>query len=776
MAVTEEQVAAAEAKREITPAEAAAIREVNELPPAAGGALTPAGETVVTPPAAVAGLSLLPSATNIRPLVDPRGAPLTDVLPPALPAPGPTEGVDITGGIGERFAALPGQIAADPFGAVMALRTGDLRRLGGGSEAAPAAPETVAAEDIVSATAAPAAIPAEAPPPAATVGPAEPEAQGGFGGTSQVVADIRPEPVRVGGQTIEEIQAEVDRILAGEGTPEAKITAIEELRKLRTLQEEGAQAGVAATEALVTETQKAQGVVQTAAGARAESERLRQEGLRGVEGMFVEESGQIREQQNRERQEAQGAIKGIRDAEAGTIALSETLFEKFRTDDNAITEELKTTKQADFWDDKSVGDRILASISLFLGGLGAGLTGTPNFALQIIESEIARDVERQKEEFNRLESRQQALRSGYALRSNRTTALLDQYQRQEGQIYNDLNNNLALAESLRTITPEIIDIKRSGAADARINDAAIFADALRVADNMVETLKLTQAGEEAKGRADLLQQELRVRIADKIDAANVEVARLAQRDREFRAQAYIGTVNQLAADQRNRETIAAQNQRALLGAVVTTRGQDIAAEKEAGRLGLALAIEARLGTGSSDPLANMPNNAKLQVADLDGLAINLDQLERDFNEDTGPFSLLTQFIPGTPSAIFNKKQQLFVTEFLKAMQGSRPSDFDMKVYREIIPQAKTLGWTADAMFQQLREQLANRRAALVNAFQAQGNAGVQAQMTAFEQTSNREFTLADGTKGFVSEGFLGDPFQFTPDVAPAEEATPIPTL
>lgn len=46
-----------------------------------------------------------------------------------------------------------------------------------------------------------------------------------------------------------------------------------------------------------------------------------------------------------------------------------------------------------FWSDKSTGDKIMASVAIFLGGLGGG----PNQALQVIDNAIQRDIESQKQ-------------------------------------------------------------------------------------------------------------------------------------------------------------------------------------------------------------------------------------------------------------------------------------------------------------------------------------------------------------------------------------------
>lgn len=78
---------------------------------------------------------------------------------------------------------------------------------------------------------------------------------------------------------------------------------------------------------------------------------------------------------------------------------------QFEKDQAARMEKLDTlTDQAanakidtnHYWADKTTGDKVLAGISILLGGLGAGLTGGPNIALQMIDKAITRDIDAQK--------------------------------------------------------------------------------------------------------------------------------------------------------------------------------------------------------------------------------------------------------------------------------------------------------------------------------------------------------------------------------------------
>lgn len=57
-----------------------------------------------------------------------------------------------------------------------------------------------------------------------------------------------------------------------------------------------------------------------------------------------------------------------------------------------------------YWNNLSTGQRVSASIGLFLGGIGSGLTGQPNPALHILDKAIDRDIESQKIDLGKKET------------------------------------------------------------------------------------------------------------------------------------------------------------------------------------------------------------------------------------------------------------------------------------------------------------------------------------------------------------------------------------
>ena len=147
---------------------------------------------------------------------------------------------------------------------------------------------------------------------------------------------------------------------------------------------------------------------------------------------------------------------------------------------------------------------------------------------------------------------------------------------------------------------------------------------------------------------------------------------------------------------------------------------------------------------------------------------NLQDTIADYKKSAGKFSLITEKIWGTPSNIYNETRKNFVIAYLKAIQGSRPSDYDMKFYLDLIPKASTLSWKADAMFAALLRTVENSEKAMIEAFEQGGVDGVAALNAEWAEKSDTEVTLPvgwidqnpdsptfgkdiGGTKGFVSK-------------------------
>jgi hypothetical protein len=57
-------------------------------------------------------------------------------------------------------------------------------------------------------------------------------------------------------------------------------------------------------------------------------------------------------------------------------------------------------KQGNYWGSMDTGGKVMAGLAMALGGIGAGMTGGPNYALQIINKAIEDDLDAQKENRN----------------------------------------------------------------------------------------------------------------------------------------------------------------------------------------------------------------------------------------------------------------------------------------------------------------------------------------------------------------------------------------
>lgn len=90
-----------------------------------------------------------------------------------------------------------------------------------------------------------------------------------------------------------------------------------------------------------------------------------------------------------------------KEQEMAEMRRQQEIFDRSQEIDNAAKEIGSQKIDANrFWANKSTGDKILAGISLFLGGFAQGAFGAPNNALQIINRAIDRDIDEQKANFS----------------------------------------------------------------------------------------------------------------------------------------------------------------------------------------------------------------------------------------------------------------------------------------------------------------------------------------------------------------------------------------
>lgn len=68
-----------------------------------------------------------------------------------------------------------------------------------------------------------------------------------------------------------------------------------------------------------------------------------------------------------------------------------------------LSQDIATSKidPSSFWHSRDTGQKVLASIGLILGGISAGITGGPNYAQQVIDKAIEKDVDAQEKNLGR---------------------------------------------------------------------------------------------------------------------------------------------------------------------------------------------------------------------------------------------------------------------------------------------------------------------------------------------------------------------------------------
>jgi len=105
-----------------------------------------------------------------------------------------------------------------------------------------------------------------------------------------------------------------------------------------------------------------------------------------------------------------------KEAEAQQKKMAEDLATQKKTYDTAYTAIDNENKQltqdvmgakidpSRIWANASTGNKVLAGIGILLSGIGSGLTGQPNLAMQVIDKTIDRDIDAQKAELGKKET------------------------------------------------------------------------------------------------------------------------------------------------------------------------------------------------------------------------------------------------------------------------------------------------------------------------------------------------------------------------------------
>lgn len=118
----------------------------------------------------------------------------------------------------------------------------------------------------------------------------------------------------------------------------------------------------------------------------AEQERQRIEGERQKQAAELQDASNQRQQQLfNEAQERYKAVTANQEGLANDIANGKIDASRW-------------------WDSRSTGQKVSATIGMILGGIGAGMTGGPNQALDIIQNSISRDIDAQKANLGKKQS------------------------------------------------------------------------------------------------------------------------------------------------------------------------------------------------------------------------------------------------------------------------------------------------------------------------------------------------------------------------------------
>lgn len=450
------------------------------------------------------------------------------------------------------------------------------------------------------------------------------------------------------------------------------------------------------------------------------------------------------------RQAANNTARDAGTARKEAIALAqETAKDEERRYSNTTQEleqELADKKIVDYWADKSMGNRLMAALAIGMGAYAASMNGGPNTALQIIQGQIERDVDRQKFEFEKAQGKLRRHDSLYgriwekrdrdrAAANEEYGAVLDKVSMDYQTIGFDLDMkkdamNLALTDE---------QLSR------QVRDEAVSM-AMRDMQLTVEGIKANTASQAVQADADVLSSEFATRQANLV--MNLEEQRAARRqNNEQFVQSQLMQYEKMAQDQTQFETSLAANEHWKNVDAVLELRKIIGTEKTNALKGI-IAYQKSQG-------GNLPNAAKMEIATIDGTRNNLRTLHKEYNDvnSTG-YDFITNYaksyIPGTDADVYDKKAEFFATELLKAMQGSRPSDFDMKFYMKRIPRSYMINHKAEDLFGHIDTMLNNRKQAILDAYSAGGQSGMDEMKAYYNEVL--EVTNKDGTVEQVTRG------------------------
>jgi hypothetical protein len=95
----------------------------------------------------------------------------------------------------------------------------------------------------------------------------------------------------------------------------------------------------------------------------------------------------------------EGALKKAEAAQAEVASRYKQTYDDLDKEFNQVKQDYISKKidPKQWWNNKSLGSKVSTGIGILLSGLGSGLSGQPNMAMQMVNKEIDKDIEAQKE-------------------------------------------------------------------------------------------------------------------------------------------------------------------------------------------------------------------------------------------------------------------------------------------------------------------------------------------------------------------------------------------
>ena len=521
------------------------------------------------------------------------------------------------------------------------------------------------------------------------------------------------------------------------------------------------QEGLEAKGAKLTEIQAELKTLETDKSAAATARKAE---LEGVMEAF-EPHGEIENQYEQAQYDQNFLLQRSANRRSTMGEMDANVLKNWQTEYDELKQAASDFKRTDYWDDKSTGDKILATIALFLGGVGAGMTGTPNFAMQIINKKVDDDIARQKAEYEKLTGAVTEHKSLYSLIRERQGASWDRLMDEENILRTDFANEFDQIDRLRDIAKERVDLTVSKHDQDRMAELTTRQQLMEQSKLVLDGMDISAASAEKRAQYVAMGKALDARIAETGLEREQFLTTMQENKNQFTTNLLFRMEQSAEGSRQSAAQLAQRGDIAKAQAGVqalkiwedrmsTQDYHQLLRELKAGELSTRIRIAMLAASSRAAGKKSAPASVLMQGADITSVRESLADVRADFKDKTGVFSLFTGMIPGTSANIYNETRKNFVIAYLKAIQGSRPSDYDMKFYMELIPAAKTLGWKADAMFDALERTIINRENAINEAFELGGQESVDALNNQLNTDSRVEVTLADGTKGFVSQGVV----------------------